>query len=127
MNFLRAEPMRRHDLMHLHGNPKGSGAKILAAGQPCKIGECNEKTSENNLVAARRQTKAISSSSLRNAGTHRPRPRDLRKCPSFHFVSITTIGGYGSLRSQGRHRHRFALACSAELCAASASLAEIAA
>jgi hypothetical protein len=54
--------------MHLHENPKGSWEKILAAGQPCKIGECNEKTSENNLVAAMRQTKAISSSSLRTQG-----------------------------------------------------------
>ena len=53
MNFLRAEPMRRNDLMHLHENPKGSREKILAAGQPCKIGECNQKTRENNLVAAR--------------------------------------------------------------------------
>jgi hypothetical protein len=65
MNFLRAEPMRRNDLMHLHENPKGSREKILVAGQPCKIGECNQKTRENNLVAAKRQTKAISSSSLR--------------------------------------------------------------
>lgn len=45
--------MRRLDLMHLHENPKGSDAKILAAGQPCKIGECNQ----NNLsvVTAARQ------------------------------------------------------------------------
>ena len=26
--------------MHLHENPKGPAAKIFAAGQPCKIGEC---------------------------------------------------------------------------------------
>jgi len=50
MNFLRAYRMRRHDLMHLHENPKGSGAKILAAGQPCKIGECNQADGENNFA-----------------------------------------------------------------------------
>jgi hypothetical protein len=27
--------------MHLHGKPKGWVGKIIAAGQPCKIGECN--------------------------------------------------------------------------------------
>jgi hypothetical protein len=40
--FLEANRMRRNHLMHLHENPKGSDAKILAAGQPCKIGECNQ-------------------------------------------------------------------------------------
>ena len=84
MNFLRAEPMRRHDLMHLHGNPKGSREKILVAGQPCKIGECNQKASENNLVAALHQTKVLVVPA--NAGTHTPRPRDLSKCPLFGFV-----------------------------------------
>jgi hypothetical protein len=29
------------ELMHLHGKPKGWVGKIIAAGQPCKIGECN--------------------------------------------------------------------------------------
>jgi hypothetical protein len=59
---------RYDELMHLHEKPKGRAVKILAAGQPCKIGECNRKTSENNLVTARGQTKAISSSSLRTQG-----------------------------------------------------------
>jgi len=27
--------------MHSHGNPKGGGPKKFAAGQPCKIVECN--------------------------------------------------------------------------------------
>jgi hypothetical protein len=66
--------MRHGDLMHLHENPK-AGAAIDAAGQPCKIGECNQGNS----------------------------------------------AGYGEVS------YRLALACSAELCAASASLAEIAA
>jgi hypothetical protein len=35
--------------MHSHGNPKGSGRKFFAAGQPCKIGEDNEGVSEDNL------------------------------------------------------------------------------
>jgi hypothetical protein len=38
--------VRRSDLMHLHENPKGSTAKISAAGQPCKIGEDNRCNSE---------------------------------------------------------------------------------
>jgi len=50
MNFLRAERMRRNDLMHLHENPKGSREKILVAGQPCKIGECNQADGQNNFA-----------------------------------------------------------------------------
>src|SRR5256885_282953 len=94
MNFLRAEPMRRHDLMHLHGNPKGSGAKILAAGQPCKIGECNQNNSARSPDGA----------------------NGSRECAPV-----------GSIRATRDVAYRFALTCSAELWAASASLAEIAA
>jgi hypothetical protein len=32
---------RYGELMHLHEKPKGPAVKNLAAGQPCKIGECN--------------------------------------------------------------------------------------
>jgi hypothetical protein len=73
--------------MHLHENPKRSDAKILAAGQPCKIDECNE------INLARRS------------------PDGAKRNPGL----------------RGRRCYRFALACSAELCAASASLAENAA
>ena len=71
------------ELMHLHEKPKGPAVKILAAGQPCKIGECN--------------------------------PEDRRE----------QFGG--SQATKTTEAYRFALACSAELCAASASLAENAA
>src|SRR5947207_8826285 len=37
----RNRRMRGEELMHSHGNPKASGAKNFAAGQPCKIVECN--------------------------------------------------------------------------------------
>jgi hypothetical protein len=38
----RNRQAKRYDeLMHLHEKPKGRAAKNLAAGQPCKIGECN--------------------------------------------------------------------------------------
>src|ERR1044072_5775274 len=73
------------ELMHLHENPKGRAAKNPAAGQPCKIGECNPGDRENNFG---------------------------------RIISANAAGG-GS--------YRFRLPCSAELCAASASLAEIAA
>jgi hypothetical protein len=38
----RNRQAKRYDeLMHLHEKPKGPAVKNLAAGQPCKIGECN--------------------------------------------------------------------------------------
>src|SRR4051812_45954328 len=106
--------------------PRGCGEKFSAAGQLCKISEGNE----SNLVdVAPAETSSLPSAQLRTgAGTHTPRPRELRKCLPFDLVSTTTAGGYGYLLSQGQQRsYRFTLACSAELCAASASLAEIAA
>jgi hypothetical protein len=42
---------RYDELMHLHEKPKGRAAKILAAGQPCKIGECNRADGQNNFRA----------------------------------------------------------------------------
>ena len=75
--------------MHLHEKPKGRAAKNPAAGQPCKIGECNPGDQENNLASG---------------------------CQN--VVSANAGDGWS---------YRFRLACSAELCAASASLAEIAA
>src|SRR5215216_4112289 len=93
----RSQSNASWDLMHLHENPKRSDAKILAAGQPCKIDECNEINLSVETAARQDVVPA-------NAGTHTPRPRSLRKCLSFDFVSTTTAGGYGSLRSQGRRR-----------------------
>src|SRR4051812_44145833 len=63
-----------------------------------------------------------------NAGTHSHRALLPEEGVS-HRVFSARPSTYGSRRSPGRQRedYRFALACSAELCAASASLAEISA
>ena len=97
--------------------PRGRAEKFSAAGQLCKISEGNES---NFLDVARMERRAIrdglkrgtSGPGLRGA-CHRARIRATRWLHP----------GYGD----DVERYRFALTCSAELCAASASLAEIAA
>src|SRR3954466_12876589 len=61
--------------------PRGCGEKFSAAGQLCKISEVNE----SNLVdVAPGETSSLPSAQLRTgAGTHTPRPRELRKCLPF--------------------------------------------
>jgi hypothetical protein len=39
--------------MHSHGNPKRAGENNFPAGQPCRIGECNEGVSEDNWDGGR--------------------------------------------------------------------------
>src|SRR5947208_13441580 len=107
--------MRRNDLIDMHENLKVSGAKILAAGQPCKIGECNQ----NNLARS-------PDGAQRNPGrshTRIIRPPDCAE----PVIGRAFARPVGSIRATRDVAYRFALACSAELCAASASLAEIAA
>ena len=102
--------------MHSHGNPKG-GAKNFAAGQPCKIGECNLGQLRRHLACGNRPA---------NAGTHSR--RQIRCVRQVQHRACDEVTRYSACAQETTiSRYRFALACSAELCAASASLAEIAA
>src|SRR4029079_11567729 len=120
--------------------PRGRGEKFSTAGQLCKISEGNQC----NLVG---QSALTQTSSLRTQG---PIPRDLskefggrrsalcntrhrppkrRRLPACPFRRPRRMGPCIRRDDSGvREEHYlFTLACSAELCAASASLAEIAA
>ena len=106
--------------MHSHGNPKREVENNSNAGQPCKIGECNEGVSEDNLDGGRHFKP-----SFRGDAKHRTRKVEV----VVRFDPLSRTSGFIAARCPGMTMmgYRFKLACSAELCAASASLAEIAA
>ena len=152
--------------MHLHEKPKGSGEKTSTAGQPCKIGECNQSNSsavakrcpsilapasvgiavETTVSRHPRDFSAVASDtqglapSFRGDAKHRTRNLFHRRaCGSMdsglaprgaprndgEWKQIAAIAVTLWLRMERRRCYRFTLACSAELCAASASWAEI--
>ena len=107
------------ELMHSHGNPKGSRRKIFALqGSPAK--------SARAMRAILQRDVAPHGVVPRTPGRHTPRPCNSRSADR-RLVQRPKPGVMGPCVGRDDQSYRFALTCSAELCAASASLAEIAA
>src|SRR5690349_11143096 len=89
--------------MHLHEKPKGSGEKTATAGQPCKIGECNQSNSGGGRMGGAKRYPST---------WRRHRWVSLLKQPSviiprdFSAVASDTQGLAPSFRGDAKHRTR---------------------